>query len=95
MVALSNADKGTIVSAAVLSALPLELLPLLLDMLLVVWFASALAFCEFVLPLLLLVVLMPTVAPVASALDCVGTIADEYCVVAEPLALPAAVLAKI
>ncbi len=46
---VASAGSGTMVSAAVLSALPVELPPLLLAMLLVTALASALALCALVL----------------------------------------------
>jgi len=79
-------DSGTTVSAAVLSALPLELPPLLFEMLLVCAFASASAFSELV-----------AAAPLAAAAIAAGcvtplTSARDICVCGVPLGLPAAVL---
>src|ERR1700744_283819 len=80
------AESGTMVSAAVLFALPLELPPLLFEMLLVCWFASASAFSEFVFALVLDALL--TAAACCTAL----TVARDICVCCVPFALPAAVL---
>jgi len=77
------------VSAAVLSALPLELPPLLFEMLLVCWFASASVFSEFVLAL------VPDAVPTATACCVAFTTAWDICVCWVPLALPAAALRKI
>jgi hypothetical protein len=76
---------GTIVSAAVLSALPLELPPLLFEMLLVVALASAFEFSELVLDVLdAALIALACVTPV--------TVPPGICVCAVPVALPAAVL---
>ncbi len=83
------AGSGTNVSAEVLSALPVELPPRLLEILLVTALASALAFCA--LPLLV------EELPDDSAEYAVTplTVADGAWVCAEPEALPAAVLKRI
>jgi hypothetical protein len=73
------------VSADVLSALPVELLPLLLEMLLVVALACAFELSAFV-PDELLLVLVPVVAVTPD------TVPLGICVAAVPVALPAALL---
>src|ERR1700691_1922298 len=80
------AGSGTMVSAAVLSALPVETPPLLLEMLLVTELAWALAFSELVLE----------VVPVAVAIAVLGltplTVLPCAWVCSVPVGLPAAVL---
>src|SRR5471030_1466564 len=76
------------VSAEVLSALPLELPPLLLEMLLLVALACAFEFSELVLDELDAV--LTALAPVTPV-----TVAPGICVCCEPVGLPAAVLMKI
>ena len=80
------AGSGTMVSAAVLSALPVEVPPRLLEMLLVTALAWALAFSELL-----------DAAPVDAAATAENaatplTVPPCIWVCAEPLALPAAVL---
>jgi hypothetical protein len=81
-----SAMSGTMVSAAVLSALPLELPPLLFEIALFCWLATALA--------LRALVLLVVVAAVVTAVKGVTpeTVLCGICVCAAPLALPAAVL---
>jgi hypothetical protein len=85
----SQADIGTIVSAAVLSALPLEVPPRLLDIAFVVRFASAFALSVFVLEEAAWGTTTDTklVTPL--------TVPPGICVCCVPVTLPAAVLKKI
>ncbi len=73
---------GTIVSAAVLSALPLELPPLLLAMLLVVAFACAFELSEFVVDVLDTELI--ALACVTPETNC----RPAFCVCALPVAFP-------
>src|ERR1700733_4658816 len=84
----ASAASGTMVSAAVLSALPVELPPLLLAMLLVVALACAFEFRELVL------VAVPVVVSALGAVTPL-TVLPGICVCAVPVALPAAVLKKM